>query len=219
MSKWFAANKLALNLDKTNIIKFTTNNVPAYPLSIGYNGKYIKESAQAKFLGLQIDNHLNWKNHIDRLIPKLNGACYAVRSLLHIRNTDMLKSTYFANFHSLMRHGIIFWSNSSDSKKVFILQKKIVRVMVGIKPQNSCRDLFKRLQILPLPCEYISSLLNLFISNQGHFQASSAVHSVNTRNKHHLHRPIANLTGFQKSTYYCGIKILNNLLSSFKKAY
>jgi hypothetical protein len=44
----------------------------------------------------------------------------------------------------------------------------------------------------------------------------SAVHSVNTRNKHHLHRPIANLTCFQKSTYYSGIKIFNNLPSSLK---
>jgi hypothetical protein len=59
ISKWFAANKLALNLDKTNIIKFTTINEPQCPLSIGYNDKYIEEIAQTKFLGLQIDNHLN----------------------------------------------------------------------------------------------------------------------------------------------------------------
>jgi hypothetical protein len=60
-SKWFAANKLALNLDKTNIIKFTTINVTHCPLSIGYKDKYIEEIAQTKFLGLQIDSHLNWK--------------------------------------------------------------------------------------------------------------------------------------------------------------
>jgi hypothetical protein len=119
MSKWFAANKLALNLDKTNIIKFTTINLEQCPLSIGYNDKYIEESVQTKFLGLQIDNHLNWKNRIDQLIPKLSGACYAVRSLLHVSTTDTLKSIYFAYFHSLMKYGIIFWGNSSDSKKVF----------------------------------------------------------------------------------------------------
>jgi hypothetical protein len=75
---------MTLNLIKTNIIKFTTINAPQCPLSIGYNDKYIEESVQTKFLGLQIDNHLNWKNHIEQLIPKLSGACYAVRSLLHI---------------------------------------------------------------------------------------------------------------------------------------
>jgi hypothetical protein len=68
-----------------------------------------------------------------------------------------------------MKYGIIFWGNSSDSKKEFTLQKKIVRIMVGVKPQNSYRDLFKRLQILPLPSEYIFSLPNFFISNQEHF--------------------------------------------------
>jgi hypothetical protein len=120
-------------------------------------------------------NHLNWKNHIDWLIPKISGACYAAISLLHISNTDPLKSIYFAYFHSLMKYRIIFLGSSSDSKKVFTLQKKIVRIMVGVKPQNSCRDLFKRFQILPLLCEYIFSLLNFIISNQEHFQGSSAV--------------------------------------------
>jgi methyl coenzyme M reductase alpha subunit len=39
MSKWFAANRLALNLDETNIIKFTANNYPQHALNTGYNGK------------------------------------------------------------------------------------------------------------------------------------------------------------------------------------
>jgi hypothetical protein len=41
---------------------------------------------------LKIGNHLNWENHIDQLIPKLSGAYYAVRPLLHISNIDILKS-------------------------------------------------------------------------------------------------------------------------------
>jgi hypothetical protein len=41
-----------------------------------------------KFLGLQIDNHFNWKSHIDQLVPKLSGACYAVIYVSHISNTD-----------------------------------------------------------------------------------------------------------------------------------
>jgi hypothetical protein len=83
---------LALYLDKTNNIKFITNNSPQYALSVGYNGKYIKESVNKIFLCLQIDNHLNWTNHIDKRIPKLIGACYAVRSVLYVSNTDTLKS-------------------------------------------------------------------------------------------------------------------------------
>jgi hypothetical protein len=96
-----------------------------------------------------------------------------------------------------MKYGIILGGNSSDSIKVFTLQKKIVRLMVGVKAQN--------LQILLLPCEYIFSLINLIIYNQERFQTNSAIHG--------LHRPIANLSCFQKSAYYAGIEIFNNLPS------
>jgi hypothetical protein len=47
--------------------------------------------------------------------------------------------------------------------------------------------------------------------NQENFQTNSAVHSINTRNKHHLHRPIANLSCLQKSAFYSSIRIFNRL--------
>jgi hypothetical protein len=48
------------------------------------------------------------------------------------------------------------------------------------------------------------------------FQTNSAIHSVNTRNKKNLHRPIANLSCFQKSAYYAGIRIFNSLPPSLE---
>jgi hypothetical protein len=115
-----------------------------------------------------------------------------------------------------MKYGIIFWGNSSDSKKVFIFQKKIVRFMIGIKSHNSCRDLFKRLEIFTVPCEYIFSLINFVTNNGQHFRTNANVHSVNTRRKHYLHKPTANLSCFQKSAYYARIKMFNNLPSDLE---
>jgi hypothetical protein len=42
-----------------------------------------------------------------------------------------------------MSYGIIFWGNSDDSKKVFYIQKKIIRIMAGTKRTASCGELFK----------------------------------------------------------------------------
>jgi hypothetical protein len=56
--------------------------------------------------------------------------------MFHISNTETLKSIYFAYFHSIMKYGIIFWGNASYSKKIFTLQKKIVRLMAGAKPRD-----------------------------------------------------------------------------------
>jgi hypothetical protein len=98
---------------------------------------YIRESTN-KIPGFK---NINWKAHIDQLIPKLSGACYAARSLLHISNTDKLNSISFAYFHMLIKYGIIFWGNSSDSKKVFTQQKKIFPLPEGC---NSAQSTIKK---------------------------------------------------------------------------
>jgi hypothetical protein len=119
-------------------------------------------------------------------------------------------------FHSMMKHGIILWDNSPKSKIIFILNEKIVRIMAGVTHRNSCSGLFKRLVISPFPYQFISPLMNFIVNNQEHFQTNSAVYSVNTKNKHHLTRPTANLSCFQKRAYYAGINIFNNLPSNLK---
>jgi hypothetical protein len=67
ISKWFTANKLVLNRNlesETNVRKVVMNNLSQYPLNVGYDEDCIEESVNTKFLGYQIGNCLNWKNHI-----------------------------------------------------------------------------------------------------------------------------------------------------------
>jgi hypothetical protein len=45
------------------------------------------------------------------------------------------------------------------------------------------------------------------LCNEEHFQTNADVRSVNTRHRHYLHKPTANLSCFQKNTYYAGIKM------------
>jgi len=63
---------------------------------------------------------------------------------------NTLKVIYYSYFHSIMTYGLIFWGNSADSIKIFRLQKKIIRIMMGCRSRDSCRKLFN-LEILPLP--------------------------------------------------------------------
>jgi hypothetical protein len=79
--------------------------------------------------------------------------------------------------------------------------------MAGAKPRDSCKNLFKRLEILTLTCEYIFSLMIFIVKNLEFLPTNSTIHTVNTRNKNQLHKPIASLSCFQKSAYYAGIKI------------
>jgi hypothetical protein len=56
--------------------------------------------------------------------------------------------------------------------------------------------------------------MELIINNQGIFQTNSSVHNINTKDEQHLHRPNAKLSSFQKSKFYAGIKLSNNLPTS-----
>jgi hypothetical protein len=181
MIAWFSANKLVLNLDKTNVMKFVTINPPYCALTITYKDKCIQEAVNLKFLGIQIDNHLTWRNHIDQIIPKLSVACYMVRQMYHISNNDTLRSIYFPYFHSIASYGIILWGNSSYSRKIFTLQKRIIRIMMGAHPRTSCTQLVKKLEILTIPRQYIYIIVEFFlIGNQDKFLSYLSVHSINT---------------------------------------
>ena len=172
MIKWFAPNNLILYLDKMNTMKFITKNSSHSTLHTGYTEKYIEKTENTKFLGLQIDNQINQKNHTEQMIPKLSAACYVVRSMVHIGNTNKLKSIYDTYSHSIINSGKIFWHTSSISGKIFTLQMQIVRIMAGAQPRTSCKSLFKQLEVLPVSCLYILSLRNFIISNVEIFQTS-----------------------------------------------
>jgi hypothetical protein len=73
---------------------------------------------------------------------------------------------YFAYIHSIMTYGIIFWGNSPYSVKHFRIQKKVVRIMMGLKKRDSCRASFKEMKILPLCSQYIYSLMQYVINNR-----------------------------------------------------
>ena len=64
-----------------------------------------------------------------------------------------------------MEYAIIFWGNLPVSWKVFQLQKKILRIMRGSTSRTSRKPLFRTLEILTVPSEYVLSLKIFFVGN------------------------------------------------------
>jgi hypothetical protein len=211
ITDWFSFNGLTLNMEKTNIIKFCSNHFQNNLHQSAFDNNTIKEVTNTKFLGLELDNNMNWKNHVVKILPKLSRACYAVRAMYPFSSLNTLKMIYFAYFHSIINYGIIFWGNSTDNKRVFLAQKETIRIMTGSRPRTSCKSLYQSLGILTIPSLYILSLMKFLLLNQEMFTSSIEVHNINTRNKLKLHKPISNLTLYQKGVYYMCIRIFNKL--------
>jgi len=103
-----------------------------------------------------------------------------------------------------------WFRHSKGIVKIFKIQKRVIRIITKSRARDSCRELFKKLEILPLYSQYIFSLSIFVIKNKHLFSTNYQIHSVHTRFKTNLHPPIANLTKLQKGVYYSGIKIRNN---------
>jgi hypothetical protein len=140
--KWFKSNLLFLNSDKNYFIQFTNKSTCTSDIQITHEDKRISIVNETKFLGIFINNNLSCKTHIECIKSKLSTACYAVRSVKPFLTINTLKMIYYSYFHSAMTYGLLFWGNSTDSIKIFRLQKKIIRIMAGCRYRNSCSKLF-----------------------------------------------------------------------------
>jgi hypothetical protein len=124
---------------------------------------------------------------------------------------------YFSLVHSVIAYGIIFWGVSNYSKIIFKIQKRVVRIIMSAGRRDSCRVIFKKLNVLPLQSQYIFSLLMFVVKNKEFFKTNLEVHGLNTRANHDLHIPEANLSIFQKGVHYSGIKLFNHLPVTLKQ--
>ena len=84
-------------------------------------------------------------------------------------------NVYFAYVHSIMSYGIIFWGNQPHSEKIFKIQKRVIRIITNSRARDSCRELFKKLEILPLYSKYIFSLSIFVIKNKHLFSTNYTV--------------------------------------------
>ena len=68
---WPNANRLSLNVDKTNFMVFRPKVKNQECPNIQINGSEIKEVSSAKFLGVIIDNKMSWAEHINHISRKV----------------------------------------------------------------------------------------------------------------------------------------------------
>jgi hypothetical protein len=109
-----------------------------------------------------------------------------------------------------MRYGIAFWGNSPNAKRIFLLQKRAVRVMMGLRQRDTCRPVLKKLNILTLASQYILSLMIFMISNLEYFIFNDTIHDKTTRHRGNLHVLQSHLAIRQKGVYYMCVKIFNS---------
>ena len=148
LNDWFKANQLSVNPSNTKYILFTKRcGVDDQMHNLYIEGTILERVPCTKFLGLYIDEHLSWKQHIDHCKKKMSSGIYAMNMAKHILSINHLRTLYYTH-----TYGIRLWGNTyqKHTKKLEVLQKRALRVMTGSKYNDPSSPLFKCMHILKL---------------------------------------------------------------------
>ncbi len=170
---WFSANQLKLNSNKTKTLVISSN-------------RQTIQGNTVKLLGITIDDSLNWKAHVEKLCKKLSCSLFALRRMLNLVDIKGLLTIYHALIHSHLAYGTLIWGNSTDALRAFRMQKRSVRLIGKAGYREHCQPLFKKFEIMPLPCIYIYQQLLAIHKKSKMIVKGSDIHSYSTRYADHL---------------------------------
>lgn len=213
---WLDSNNLKINLTKTKIIHFR-QRTPSININIQHGNNIIEEVVNTKFLGLIIDQKLNWESHIDTLCKKISKSAYALHTLSSIVYMDALLTAYYGLVESHLRYGIIFWGNSSGRETAFKAQKRCIRAIFKLQTTDSCMPYFKEYNILTLPCLYILEIALFVKSNPNKFQLLADNFPRSRRNNSLLYLQTSKTALMRKSVYCMAPVIYNKIPKQWKE--
>ena len=147
LQDWFWANKLTLNVNKSVCILFSRSPNPNL-LELEINGEPIPQTDCTKFLGLWIDQNLNWKEHINCLIIKLSRNVNLLKMGKSFLTPDTQKVVYYAQIHSNLAYGLSVWGSMAPKgslHKIQTIQNSSVSLING---NNAVRENFSKYKIL-----------------------------------------------------------------------
>ena len=178
----------------------TKQNKPELKVSIDNNP--IKQSHHIKYLGVVIDDNLNWKQQIKEQCSKVARGSWALNQLKHFVDEQTLRSVYHCLIYSHLQYCISSWGTASKST--------LAGAYLGGRPLGHGPPLWVA-RIAKLHRK-VSKMLNLVLC------VLCYTHKTRLSHKNNFFLPRTRTRFGQKSLSYAGIRIWNEIPSSLKEA-
>ena len=144
LKKWFALNKLSSNY----VIFCKTKYKDNIQISIG--NKLIDKVSETKFLGVIIDDQLNWQSHIKQIVTKLHKNYYIIKKASRLLSMASLTMLYNSLCLPYILYCCEIWGRASAYllDEITLLQKKMIRLVHKAFYREHTKPLFKLSNIL-----------------------------------------------------------------------
>ena len=147
IEKWCDIKGLNISALKTKIVMFTWNrNWTMRPISVG--GNTITLSKTVKFLGVTLDNKLNYNTHIDNVTQKATAAlmqCKRAVGPMRGPSPKTCKWIYTTVVRPILSYSVTVWvrtlDNKNNLKKLERVQALALRIMTGAFPSTPFNSL------------------------------------------------------------------------------
>ena len=225
--EWLCCNKLSLNVLKTHYMIFTPRNKKVNYVNLYINNVPIGRVYVTKFLGVQIDSQLNWKNHIEYTCKKLS-KCIGI--LLKARK-KLQKSSLISLYYSFAFPYFIYcnhvWGSTyqTNLNNVVLVQKKLIRIITCSPFRAHTEPLMMANRSMPLSninmymtCIFVHQCLNGCVPDifNDFYTRNRNVHGHNTRQASDLHVPYGRLDIRQNSMKIHGANMWNSIPENIK---
>ena len=227
---WFTANKLYINRDKTCYMIFKSRNcrIQDNVISIELNDLSIKRETSTKFLGVIIDENLNWKEHVNYIALKISKSIGVFNILKHILPLKILTNLYNCMILSHFMYSNIVWGGCSFylSQQLFLLQKRAIRAITKSNYLAHTQQLFKKLKILNIfdinklqLAAFMFSYSKQLLPNNFHdyFEYNCNINKYKTRNSNKMYVPFYIFNFSRTTVSFKGPQLSNELPNVLKE--
>jgi len=209
---------------------FHTTQKQITQLSLKIDGTDINRVKEFNFLGLIINENLNWKTHSEKVSNSISKTIGILNRLKHFLPLNIKTTLYNSLILSHINYCLLVWGY--DHTRMKKLQKRAIRTLTVSKYNAHTEPLFKSLNLLKIEdmlkiqqlkfyFKYSHNQLPMYFSRRDNenskqkeetfvLNLNSSIHNYNTRIKHNLHIPNINHSYAQKCLRYKIVNTINN---------
>ena len=219
VSHWLNLNKLSLNVKNPKAMVFRMPQKKIIQPNIQINGSNIEFVENFIFLGITINNKLNWNSHINKVTNKISKTVGILNKLRSFLPSDVLQTIYNTLILPHLIYGILAWGRQTNA--IHKIPKRAIRIIAASKCNAHTEPLFKQLNLLKASdicklqeLKFYHKLINRQLPKYFEcfvYQTNLDLHNYNTRRGHRLHIPRINHTFAQLNIRHSVIQTVNNM--------
>jgi hypothetical protein len=199
-------------------------------VAININGQILEVVDRTKFLGLILDDALNWKPHISYISQKLAKSIGILSIARKVFDRKTLIQLYYSFIYPYINYCNLSWGNAAETTlwPIFRLQKIAIRIIFNIRNRSTTVSVCRKFLLLRLPDIHLMNIgIFMYKYKKGllphifndFFAENRNFHKYTTRNPSKLRIPMARTTLADKFIRKTGIKIWNELTEKLDTSY